>query len=64
MSSFSKQQLLDAQKSIQSTLAKCEKVLPKLDSHKSQQTLTIRRIEAFKLSLALIEKELKTEENV
>jgi len=54
MEQFSKQGLEEARFSLQSTLNKCEKVIQKLPSH----TLTIRRIKALKLAIALIDEKL------
>ena len=51
-------ELLEAKRSIASTLSKCEKVILKLQPGKSQYTLTVRRIAAFKIALDLIEREL------
>lgn len=58
MSPYSPQDLLEAKRSITSTLSKCEKALLKLRPGSSSHTLTARRIEAFRLSLALIDREL------
>ena len=56
MTDFTNDELIEAQRSLQSTLQKCEKIdLNKLG--KSQQTLLTRRIAALKLAIALIEKE-------
>ncbi len=43
-------ELLEAKRSIASTLSKCEKVILKLQPGKSQYTLTVRRIAAFKIA--------------
>ena len=58
MSTYTIEELLEAKRSIASTLSKCEKVILKLQPGKSQHTLTIRRIAAFKIALDLIEREL------
>lgn len=58
MMHYTKEQLEQAHRSIESTLHKCEKALENLKAGTSQWTLTQRRIEAFRLSLALIEREL------
>jgi len=56
MESFSEQELKEASESLQSTLNKCEKVIQKLPSH----TLTIKRIKALKIAIALINEKLRT----
>ena len=58
MEIYTREELLEAQRSIASTLSKCEKALLKLQPRKSQHTLTARRIAAFKIALDLIEREL------
>lgn len=58
MSTYTIEELLEAKRSIASTLSKCEKVILKLQPGKSQHTLTVRRIAAFKIALDLIEREL------
>ncbi len=55
---YTKEELLEAKRSIASTLSKCEKAILKLQPGKSQYTLTVRRIAAFRIALDLIEKEL------
>lgn len=55
---YTEEELLEARRSIASTLSKCEKVILKLQPGKSQHTLTARRIAAFKIALDLIEREL------
>lgn len=57
---YTKEELLEAKRSIASTLSKCEKVILKLQPGKSQHTLTARRIAAFKIALDLIERELNS----
>lgn len=59
MSAFVKAELEEAARSIESTLHKCEKALEKLKPGTPQWTLTHRRIKAFRLSLALIARELE-----
>ena len=56
---YTEQELLEAKRSIASTLGKCEKVLLKLTPGKSQHTLTVRRVRAFRLALELIDRELE-----
>ena len=58
MDSYSTHDLLEAKRSITSTLSKCEKALLKLQPGRSQHTLTVRRIAAFHLALELIDREL------
>lgn len=58
MSGFSREALLEARRSIASTLSKCEKALTKLRPGTSSHTLTARRIQAFKIALELISREL------
>ena len=53
--------LREALRSIESTTSKCEKALVKLREGTPQHTLTKRRIEAFQIAAALIEKELGVE---
>lgn len=59
MSIYTEQELLEAKRSIASTLGKCEKAILKLTPGKSQHTLTRRRIEAFRIALDLIDQELE-----
>lgn len=63
MSNYTVEELAEAHRSIDSTLHKCEKALLKLTPGKSQHTLTVRRIKAFQIALALIDRELETESN-
>ena len=58
MNHYTIYELLEARRSIASTLHKCEKALLKLQPGKSQHTLTARRIAAFKIALELIDQEL------
>lgn len=58
MTVFSRPALLEAKRALASTLSKCEKVQPKVAASPSQATLLRRRIEALRISLALIEREL------
>lgn len=59
MKAFSKNELEDAKFAINPTISKCEKSLQKIISDKSpQKTLLIRRINALKISVDLIEREL------
>lgn len=54
MPPFTKEELEEAQRSITSTLGKCEKVLPKLKPGTAQHTLLVRRIKALQIATALI----------
>ena len=58
MDRFTKEELEEAIRAIDSTISKCEKVQPKLKQGSSQHTLLIRRIRAFYIASALIKKEL------
>lgn len=62
MSIYTTEELLEARRSIASTLIKCEKAVLKLTPGKSQHTLTVRRIRAFQISLELIDQALKDAE--
>lgn len=57
MLKYTAEELAEAKRSVASTLSKCEKALAKLTPGKSQHTLTMRRIQAFRLSLDLIDRE-------
>lgn len=59
MGTYTTEELTEARRSIDSTLHKCEKALLNLTPGKSQHTLTIRRIKAFQIALALIDQELE-----
>ena len=61
MRDYAREELLEARRSIASTLSKCEKALTKLAPGTSQHTLTARRIQAFVLSLDLIDRELEAQ---
>ena len=63
MSTYTAEELTEARRSIDSTLHKCEKALLKLTPGKSQHTLAVRRIKAFQIALALIDRELKAADN-
>ncbi len=58
MGDYKKDELQEAQRAILSLLHKCEKVLEKLEPGKSQHTLTVRRIQALRISSELIAREL------
>ena len=51
---YTPEELAEARRSIASTLSKCEKALEKLRPGSSAHTLTVRRIRAFQVALALI----------
>lgn len=55
---FSRDDLEEALRAIESTVSKCEKVQPKLRQGTSQYTLLVRRIRALKIAASLIKKEL------
>jgi hypothetical protein len=55
---YVKEELEDALLAIASANSRCEGVLPKLTPGSSQHTLTVRRIKAFSITTALINREL------
>lgn len=63
---YSHSELTEAKRQIDSTLHKLQEVVKTLEAkenparYKSQLTLARRRIEAFTLAIALIERELET----
>lgn len=59
MENYTKEELEEALKAIDSTIRKCEKVQPKLKAGTSSHTLLIRRIKALQISSALITRELE-----
>ena len=59
MDDYSKEELEEALRAIDSTIGKCEKVYPKLEQGTAQHTLLMRRIKAFRIASALIERELE-----
>ena len=59
---YTPEELAEARRSIASTLSKCEKALEKLRPGSSAHTLTVRRIRAFQIALALIGREMETGE--
>lgn len=63
METYTAIELREARRSIASTLSKCEKALTRLTPGRSQHTLTARRIDAFRLALRLIDRELEALEN-
>ena len=58
MKPYTAEDLLEARRAIASTCAKCEKALLKLRPGTPQHTLTVRRIRAFQIALALLEREI------
>ncbi len=56
---YTPEELSEALRSIVSTLHKCEKAIEKLSPGTPQHTLTRRRIEAFRIAIALIEREME-----
>jgi len=61
MSEFTKEELCEAKRAIESTIRKCEKVLPKLREGTSQHTLLVRRIKAFQIAVELLNAELENQ---
>lgn len=58
MSIYAKQELEEAMTSLASTLRKCEKIQEGGKLQSSQKTLNDRRVNALRIALALIEKEM------
>ena len=56
---YTKEELQEALRAIDSTIRKCEKVQPKLREGTSSHTLLARRIKAFRIAAALIQRELE-----
>lgn len=50
MENYTKDELVEALRAIESTVRKCEKVLPKLQQGSSQHTLLVRRIKALMIA--------------
>lgn len=63
MDTYTKEELEEALRAITSTIAKCEKVQPKLKQGTSQHTLLVRRIKALRIAASLLTKELDLLEN-
>jgi hypothetical protein len=59
MDDYTKEDLKEALRAIESTISKCEKVQPKLKEGTSQHTLLIRRIKALRIASSLITRELE-----
>jgi len=62
MDQFTKEELEEARRAIDSTVSKCEKVQPKLKEGTSQHTLLVRRIKAFQIASLLIEEALESQD--
>lgn len=60
MEEYTKEELDEALRAIDSTIRKCEKVQPKLKEGTSQHTLLIRRIKALNIASTLIKRELES----
>ena len=58
MTSYSKADLDEARRALISTRNKCEKAMPNLVVGSAQQTLLVRRIDALRIAIDLIEREL------
>lgn len=58
MSKYTQQELGEAKASLASTLRKCEKIQEGGKLQSSQKTLNDRRVNALRIALALIEKEM------
>ena len=56
---FTKEDLEEALRAIESTISKCEKIQPKLKQGTSQHTLLIRRVKALQIASSLIKRELE-----
>jgi hypothetical protein len=59
MSQYTKQELEEAKVSLESTLRKCEKIQEGGKLQSSQKTLNDRRVNALRVALALIEREME-----
>jgi hypothetical protein len=55
---FTKVELEEAKRAIDSTISKCEKALPNLKDKSAHRTLLSRRIKALLISSELIEREI------
>ncbi|MDR2655930.1 MAG: hypothetical protein LBC56_07700 [Oscillospiraceae bacterium] len=60
MSQYTKQELEEAKASLESTLRKCEKIQQGGRLQSAQKTLNDRRVNALRVALALIEKEMES----
>ncbi|HMM05650.1 MAG TPA: hypothetical protein PKD52_03145 [Clostridiales bacterium] len=59
MNEYTKEELAEAMTSLDSTLRKCEKMQDSGKLQSSQKTLNDRRVNALRIALALIKKELE-----
>lgn len=59
MNKYAKQELEEAFTALESTLHKCEKIQDSGKLQSSQKTLNDRRVNALRIALALIEKEMR-----
>lgn len=60
MGNFTKEELEEALRALDSTISKCEKVQPKLKQGTSQHTLLERRIKALYIATSLIKESLES----
>ena len=60
---YSRQELEDALRAVESIISKCEKALPGQKEGSPQRTLLTRRIKAMRISAYLIEKEREVKIN-
>jgi hypothetical protein len=58
MREYTKSELEEALRAIESTIGKIEKIMPKLREGTPQYTLSKRRLEAFNIAVELIKREL------
>ncbi len=56
---YTREELVEALRALESTISKCEKVFPKLPEGKSQHTLLKRRLKALYISVDLIQREME-----
>lgn len=61
MNTYTKEELEEALRAIDSTIKKCEKVQPKLKEGTSQHTLLVRRIKALRIASELITREMESQ---
>jgi hypothetical protein len=59
---FTKEELKEALRAIESTISKCEKIQPKLEPGTAQHTLLVRRIKAFNIASNLIQQALEQDD--
>jgi len=60
MDTLTKEELQESRRAIDSTIGKCEKAQLKVKAGSPQHTLLTRRIKAFYIASALIQRELET----